>query len=94
MAWTGTSETYGNEERVVQYDLSRAAKIAETTKEVVGSFKRDDVSIRTRIASKYGRRRKHRIMHLLHCATKQVVEEAFRSREAIVLEDIKGIRRL
>ena len=86
--------TYGNEERVVQYELSKAVKIAETTKEVVGSFRRDDVRIRKRIASKYGRRRKNRIMHLLHCATKQVVEEAFRSRETIALEDIKGIRRL
>ena len=86
--------TYGNEERVVQYELSKAVKIAEPTKEVVGSFRRDDVRIRKRIASKYGGRRKNRIMHLLHCATKQVVEEAFRSREAIALEDIKGIRRL
>ncbi len=86
--------TYGNEERVIQYDLSKAVKIAERTREIVGSFRRNDVRIRRRIASKYGRRRRNRVNHLLNCATKQVVEEASGSKEAIVLEDIKGIRKL
>ncbi len=86
--------TYGNEGRVVQYDLSKAVKIAETTKGIVGSFKRDDARIRGRIASKYGRRRRNRINHLLNCATKEIVEEAYEGRKAIVLEDIKGIRGL
>src|SRR5207247_88619 len=66
--------TYGNEKRVVQYDLSKAVKIAETTKEIVSSFKRNDARIRRRIASKYGRRRRNRVNHLLNCATKQIVE--------------------
>ncbi len=86
--------TCGNEERVIQYDLSKAVKVAETTREIVGSFKRNDARIGGRIASKYGRRRRNRVNHLLNCATRQVVEEAYESREAIVLEDIKGIRRL
>jgi len=77
--------TYGNEERVIQYDLSKAVKVAETTREIVGSFKRDDARIRRRIASKYGRRRRNRINNLLNCATKQIVEEAYNGREAIVL---------
>jgi len=86
--------TFGDEGRVVQYDLSKAVKIAGTTREIVGSFKRNDVRIRRRIASKYGRRRRNRVNHLLNCATKQIVEEAYDGREAIVLEDIRGIRRL
>ena len=86
--------TYGNEERVIQYDLSKAVKIAETTREIVGSFRRNDARIRRRIASKYGRRRRNRVNHLLNCATRQVVEEAYNRREAIVVEDIRGIRRL
>lgn len=86
--------TYGNEERVIQFDLSRAVKIGETTKEIVSSFKRTDARIRQKIASKYGMRRRNRVNHLLHCATKQIAEEAAGNREAIVLEDIKGIRKL
>jgi len=86
--------TYGNEERVIQYDLSKAVRIAEGTREIIGSFKRNDARIRRRIASKYGRRRRNRIKHLLNCATRQIVEEAYDAKEAIVVEDIKGIRRL
>src|SRR3989442_1556053 len=75
--------------------LSRpAVQIAETTREIVGSFRRGDVRIRRRIASKYGRRRGNRINHLLNCATKEIVGEAYDRKEAIVMEDIKGIRSL
>ncbi|HLQ21318.1 MAG TPA: transposase [Nitrososphaerales archaeon] len=86
--------TYGNEERVIQYDLSKAVKIAGTTREILSSFRRNDARIRRMIASKYGRRRRNRINHLLNCATKEIVEEAHEGKEAIVLEDIKGIRKL
>src|SRR5438128_6507914 len=59
---------------------------------IVASFKRDDARIRGRIASKYGLRRTARIGHLLHTATKIVVGLAVQWREAIVSEDIRGIR--
>lgn len=86
--------TYGNRERVVQYDLDRTLAIAETTRRVIGSFKRNDVRIMRRIAAKYGQRRRNRTGHILHCVTKHIVTEAARPREAIVLEDIRGIRKL
>ena len=86
--------TYGNEKRVIQYDLSEAVEVAERTREIVGSFRRNDARIGGRIVSKYGRRRRNRINHLLNCTTRQIVEEAYESKEAIVLEDIKGIRSL
>src|SRR5207245_7327511 len=53
---------------------------------------RDDTRIRTGIASKYGMRRTARTGHLLHTATKTVVSLAVQRRQAIVLEDIRGIR--
>src|SRR5881409_2958835 len=59
---------------------------------IVASFKRDDARIRGRIASKYGLRRTARTGHLLHTATKTVVSLAVQRRQAIVLEDIRGIR--
>ena len=86
--------TVSNDNRAVQYDLSDTVKIAETTVDVVASFKRNDSRIRKTIASKYGLRRRNRIKHLLHTATKQIVTEALQRKQAIVLEDIQGIRRL
>src|SRR6267378_1619771 len=82
----------GNDEETVRYDLSETVKIAKTTMRIVASFKRDDVRTRTDISSKYGRRRTARTGHLLHNATKTIVTLAVKWREAIVLEDIQGLR--
>jgi len=84
--------TVGNDEETSHYDLSETVRIASTTMRIVASFKRDDARIRGRIASKYGLRRTARIGHLLHTATKTVVSLAVQRRQAIVLEDIRGIR--
>ncbi len=86
--------TCGNEYEVVHYNMSKAVRIAKKTRAIVSSFKRCDVRIRRKIASKYGRRRRDRINHLLHCASKQIVERASQNGEALVLEDIRGIRKL
>jgi putative transposase len=86
--------TVGNENQIRYYDLSKTVKIAKTTIRIVSSFTRNDVRIRTGIASKYGLRRTARIRHLLQSATKMIVERAVQRKEAIVLEDIRGIRRL
>ncbi len=56
------------------------------------SFKRNDVRIRTKIASKYGRRRKARIGTILNMISKDVVERALEVKSAIVFEDIRYIR--
>jgi putative transposase len=86
--------TIGNDQETHQYDLSEAVRIASTTMRIVASFKRDDARIRRVIASKYGLRRTARTGYLLHTATKTVVEAAVQRREAIVLENIHGIRAL
>ena len=86
--------TVGNEDRIVQYNLSETIRIAKTSIRIVGSFKRYDSRIRGKIASKHGRRRRNRIKHLLHNATKQIVAQAAEQRQAIVFENIIGIRRL
>src|SRR3989442_11477944 len=61
---------------------------------IVASFKRDDVRIRRVIASKYGLRRTARTGHFLHTSTKTVVAAAVQQRQALVLENIQGIRAL
>jgi putative transposase len=86
--------TVGDEDQVIQYDLSETLRIAKTTMQIVRSFKRNDSRIRKAIASKYGRRRSNRTRHLLHNTTKRVVAQALKMRKAIVLENIEGIRKL
>jgi len=61
---------------------------------IVASFRRDDARIRGAIASKYGERRTARTGHLLHTTTKTIVALAVQRRQAIVLDDIRGIRAL
>src|SRR3989441_1294546 len=84
--------TVGNDQETRHYDLSETLRIASTTMRIVASFKRDDVRIGRVIASNYGMRRTARTGHLLHNATKTIVTLAVKRREAIVLEDIRGIR--
>src|SRR2546421_904208 len=86
--------TVGNDDQTSHYDLSKTVRIASTTTSIVASFRRDDHRIRTRISSKYGRRRTARTGHLLHNATKKIVALAVQRRTAIVLENIEGIRSL
>ncbi len=86
--------TVGNDDQTCHYDLSKSVRIAGTTTRIVASFRRDDARIRTRIASKYGRRRTSRNSNLLHNATKTIAAVAVQRRTAIVLENIEGIRSL
>ncbi len=86
--------TVGNDDRTSHYDLSKTVRVASTTIQIVASFTRDDDRVKTRIASKYGRRRTARTGHMLHTVTKTIVALAVQRRTAIVLENIEGIRSL
>jgi putative transposase len=86
--------TVGNDDQTRHYDLSKTVRIAKTTMRIMASFKRDDDRTRRIMASKYGERRTARAGNLVHNATKTIVARAVQRREAIVLEEIRGIRRL
>src|SRR3989475_2303434 len=86
--------TVGNDQETSRYDLSKCVRIANTTVRIVASFTRNDDRIKTKIASKYGRRRTSRTGHILPTATKTIVAVAIQQRTAIVLENIEGIRSL
>src|SRR2546427_9353340 len=86
--------TVGNDQEVRHYDLSEAVRISKTTVRIIASFRRADTRKRTDIASKYGERRTARTSHLLHTATKTIVAVAVQQRQAIILENIQGIRAL
>jgi putative transposase len=86
--------TAGNCEHATQYDLSKTIRIAGITKSIYSSFKRNDDRIRKQIYSKYGTRRKKRIVQMLHNVSKDIVKNAVKNRSAIVFEDIRNIRKL
>jgi putative transposase len=84
--------TVGNASRVTYYDMSRVVEIGETTKDIVKSFRRNDVRIRMRIASKYGRRKKERVNNLLNKISKGITLDSIKIRQAVIFEDITFIR--
>lgn len=80
--------TVGNRQNIVQYDLSKVIDIAENTRSIVRSFKRNDARVRRKIAVKYGHRRHNRINQLMHHVSKAVVERAKENKSAIAFENI------
>lgn len=86
--------TVGNANRIVHYGVSKIVQIGENTRSILSSFKRNDVRIRKQISAKYGKRRSDRTKQILHIITKAIVQSAKVNRQAIVFEEIKGIRKL
>lgn len=82
----------GNSEKVTFYNITEAVEIAQNTRSIIRSFRRNDVRIRQRIASKYGQRRANRIKYILNWVSKDIVTQAKKSKYAIVFEDITNIR--
>lgn len=86
--------TVGNCNQVIQYDISKASEITETTKLIMSSFKRNDFRIRKKLYTKYGARRKNRINQILSKVSKDIVHNAAKNGEALVFEDIRHIRKI
>lgn len=82
----------GNARKVAFYDISTIAQIAQNTRSIIRSFKRNDVRIRRKIASKYGLRRTSRVKQFLNRVSKDIVTNAKMDKQAIVFEDIRNIR--
>jgi putative transposase len=74
--------------------ISKAVEIAENTRNIVRSFRRNDIRIRKRLAVKYGRRRQDRVRQILNRVSKNIVTDAKTNRHAIAFENISGIRKL
>jgi putative transposase len=84
----------GNDKSVTYYDMTKAVDIAENTRSVVKSFKRNDARILKVLSSKYGGRRARRISQLIHNVAKEIIRQARTEHRAIIFEEIKGIRKL
>ncbi len=88
------SDSSGMTKRV---DMSEVAEIQECYRGIrakVAQRTLHDKRAQRRLLSKYGRREKDRTLQRIHCITKNIIRHAQVNRFGIVLENLKGIRRL
>ncbi len=76
------------------YDLSEATRVKAVCRKVRSHFTRNDCRIGRKIHGKYGRRQRNKVKQIIHTASKAIVKEAMETNSAIVMEDLKGIRKL
>ncbi len=79
---------------ILRHELGRATEVKASCKETKSHFKRNDTRIRRRIYGKYGRIQRNRVGSLLHNVSASIVKRAKEKKFRIVMEDIRGIRRL
>ena len=68
--------------------MAKVVKIRQMTREVISSFKRNDVRIRRKLASKYWKRANHRADQILHAATNYIIDSATKESAALAMEDL------
>ena len=78
----------------MRFNLSEATRIKAAYREVKSHLKRNDVKVRRRIYGKYGMKQSNRVSQILHRVSKTIVEEAKEKKLGIVMENLKGIRKL
>ncbi len=79
---------------ILRHDLGRATEVKARSRETKRHFKRNDVRIRRVVYGKYGRIQRNRVAWLLHNVSASIVKRAKEKRFGIVMENIKGVRRL
>jgi len=79
---------------ILRHDLGRATEVKARCRETKSHFKRNDARIRRRVYGKYGAIQRNRVGWLLHNVSASIVRRAKEKRFGIVMENIKGIRKL
>jgi putative transposase len=82
------------ENRTKRFDLSKTTAIKSHCRQVKRRFLRNDVRVGRRIFDKYGRLERDRVGWLLHNISANIVLQAKLKRQTIVMEELKGIRKL
>ncbi len=75
-------------------DLAKATVIKTQCRKTKRSFRRQDARVRGQVFGKYGRLERNRTGWLLHNVSARIVLQAKMRRQAIAMEDLKGIRKL
>ncbi len=91
VTWADSSGAVGKEDTSVIAELKERykairAKIAQRTTK--------DERIQRRLLSRYGKREKDRTSQAIHRVTKRIVDHAKKNGQMIIMERLKGIRRL
>jgi putative transposase len=76
------------------YDLSKATETKMRYREVKSHFRRNDARIIRKISRKYGCKQRNKVQDILHRTSKQIIEQAKATNSGIVMENLKGIRKL
>lgn len=79
--------SYDSMDKFIIYDLKKSNGIKQKYKEVKSHFKRNDVRIKKKLFTKYGKKEKNRVQQLLHNVSKKIISQ----NQGVILEDIKGI---
>ncbi len=82
--------TFDTKNKLTMHNMQKATMIKERYGQVKSRFRRNDIRIKKKIFQKYGSREKNRVHQILHSISKRIVSE----NKGIILEDIKGIRKL
>ena len=82
------------ERKTEKIDLSRATIIKENCRQAKRGFTRNDHRIQQIIYSKYGRIQRNKVNWILHNTSSRIVEQAKTKQFGIVMENLKGIRKL
>jgi putative transposase len=89
-----TSDTLGE---TSIHDTSRVAEIKERYRAIrakIGEKTKQDRRISQKLYTKYGKREKNRTVQAIHLISKKIVERAKKKNLGVVMEKLKGIRKL
>src|SRR5207245_2038499 len=78
----------------LRYDLAGATEVKARCRETKRHFRRNDARIRRVVYGKYGRIQRNRVGSILHNVSASIFRRAKEKRLGIVMENIRGIRRL
>jgi len=85
---------YSDDGSTRRFDLSEVTQIKQTYRFVKSRFARNDARVRAAIYAKYGKLQRDRVGWILHNTSSSIVKDAGERRLAIVMEDLRGIRKL
>ncbi|HVH14702.1 MAG TPA: transposase, partial [Candidatus Angelobacter sp.] len=88
------SDSEGNSERVDTSDIAEIKAKYRTVRARIARGTEKDERVRRRLLNKYGKREKNRTVQRFHRISKAMVEHANGNQQCIVMEKLKGIRKL
>ena len=86
--------TCGNEEKVTFYKTNKLLSIKENTIHARAGFRRNDRRKKGQFWKEKQRRMQNRTKQYIHRISKHIVDNAVKSKSMIILENLKGIRKL